>query len=58
MYLKYEEFDFHRPINLIFSPDMPSMANVVTIPILKECDFKFATAKPSTTRDFFNKAEN
>jgi hypothetical protein len=58
MYLKYEEFDFHRPINLIFSSDMPSMANVVTIPILKEWDLKFASAKPSTARDFFSKAEN
>lgn len=58
MYLKYDEFDFHRPKILIFSSDMPSMAIVVAIPILKEWDLKLAPAKPRIARDFFNKAEN
>ena len=55
MYLKYEEFDFHCPRNLIFSSDMLYMANVVAMPNLKEWDLKFASAKPSTARDFFDK---
>ena len=58
MYLKYEELDFHRPGNLVFAYDMPSMANAVAIPIMKEWDLKFASAKLSTGRDVFNKAEN
>ena len=52
MYLKYEEFDFHRPRNLIFSSDMLYMANVVAIPNLKEWDLKFASPKQGTARDF------
>jgi hypothetical protein len=50
MYLKYEACDFHRPINLICS----FMVNGVAILILKEWDLKFASAKPSTAKDFFN----
>ena len=57
MYLKYEEFDFHRPRNLIFSSDMLYMVNVVAMPNLKEWDLKFPSTKPSNARDFFNKVK-